>query len=285
MHLHAGGTVNANDLAVDPLTVLGGEEADDTGNVDWLADTGHWGPGGSVLVDLVVAEVLAVWNVLTADSVVHVSLDATWGDSVDSDLLVTAVNSHAADKGLNGTLGARVDSVLGDTLGLASDGAHQDDAATDRQVLVGLTGNEELATGVDTEDTVELLLSDVLQVAEGDDTRVGADNVELAKVLNSLVEELDGLADIANVGLDGNSITTVALDLLNELVGRLGRVGVVEDDLSTTAGELGGHGGTDTTAGASDKGDLAVKAGSLNCRHFDVWGLVWWVRFVVKEGY
>jgi hypothetical protein len=28
---------------------LGGEEADDAGDVDWLADTVHWGPGSGVL--------------------------------------------------------------------------------------------------------------------------------------------------------------------------------------------------------------------------------------------
>lgn len=40
--LHAGGTVNADDLSVDPFTVLGCEEADDAGDIDWLADTSHW---------------------------------------------------------------------------------------------------------------------------------------------------------------------------------------------------------------------------------------------------
>ena len=47
--LHAGGAVNANDLAVDPLAVLGCEEADNTGNVDRETDTAHWGPGSGVL--------------------------------------------------------------------------------------------------------------------------------------------------------------------------------------------------------------------------------------------
>ncbi len=47
--LHAGGTVNANDLAVDPLAVLGREEADNAGDVDGLADTAHRGPGSGVL--------------------------------------------------------------------------------------------------------------------------------------------------------------------------------------------------------------------------------------------
>lgn len=179
---------------------------------------------------------------------VHVGLDATWGNGVDGDLLVAAVDGHAADEGLDGTLGAGVDGVLWNTLGLAGDGAHQDDAAADGEVLVGLAGDEELATGVDVEDAVELLLGDVLQVTEGDDAGVGADDVELAVVLNGLLEELDGLGDVADVGLDGDGIATVGLDLVDDLLGGLGRVGVVDNDLGTAAGELSGHGGTDTTA-------------------------------------
>lgn len=246
--LHAGGTVNANDLAVNPLTILGGEEADNAGNVDGLANTLHGRPGLGVLVDLVVGEVLTTGDVLAADGVVHVGLDATGGNSVDGDALVTAVDGHAADEGLDGTLGARVDGVLGDTLGLTGDGAHQDDTAANGKVLVGLTGNEELATGVDLEDTVELLLGDILEMTEGDNTRVGADNVELAEVLNGLVEELDGLGDLANVGLEGNGIGSVLLDLLDDLVGSVGRVGVVDNDLGTTLAELNGHRLANTTA-------------------------------------
>jgi hypothetical protein len=89
--LHAGSTVNADDLSVDPFTVLGREEADDTGNVDGETDTAEGRPGGGVLVDLVVGEVDTVGNVLAADGVVHVGADTAGGDDVDSDLLVTEV--------------------------------------------------------------------------------------------------------------------------------------------------------------------------------------------------
>lgn len=37
--LHACSTVNAEDLAVDPLAILRGEEADNAGNVDGETDT------------------------------------------------------------------------------------------------------------------------------------------------------------------------------------------------------------------------------------------------------
>lgn len=222
------------------------------------------------LIDLVVAELVTVWNVLAAHSVVHISLDTTWRNAVDSDLLVTTVDSHASDESLNGTLGSGVDSVLWHTLGLTSDGTHEDNATTNAQVLVCLAGNEELATGVDAEHTVELLLGDVLQVSERDNARVGADNVELAVVLNSLVHELGGLRDITDISLESDSVAAVLLDLVDNLVGRFGGVGVVDDDLCTAAGELCCHGGTDATAGASDEGDLAIQAGGLDrlgCRH------------------
>nr|POE98246.1 hypothetical protein CFP56_64839 [Quercus suber] len=231
---------------------------------------GGWVPkGGGIfhiayLVHLVIAEVLAVGDVLAAHGVVHVGLDAAGGDGVDGDLLVTAVDGHAADEGLDRALGARVDGVLGHALGLAGDGAHEDDAAADGKVLVGLAGDEELAAGVDAEDAVELLLGHVLQVAERHDAGVGADDVQLAEVLDGLGHELGGLGDVADVGLEGNGVAAFGLDALDDLVGGVGRVGVVDDDLGAAAGELGGHGRTDATAGTGDEGDLAIKAGGLD---------------------
>ena len=47
--LHAGRTVDANDLAVDPLAILRREEAHDAGNVDGQTDAVERRPGGSIL--------------------------------------------------------------------------------------------------------------------------------------------------------------------------------------------------------------------------------------------
>ena len=55
--------------------------------------------------------------------------------------------------------------MLGNALGLAGDGAHQDDAAADAEMLVCLTSDEELSSGVDAEDSVELFGGDILDVA------------------------------------------------------------------------------------------------------------------------
>jgi hypothetical protein len=89
--LHASSAINADDLSVDPVAVLRCQEADDAGNVDGLTDTVVGRPCAGVLVDLVVAEALASRNVLAADSVVHVGLDATRGDAVDGDLLLASI--------------------------------------------------------------------------------------------------------------------------------------------------------------------------------------------------
>ena len=197
---------------------------------------------------MVVGELITTGNILTAHSVVHVRLDTAWSHTIDSDLLVTAVDRHAAHKRLNRALAARVDRMLGNALGLARDGAHQDDAAADGHVLVGLARDEELAARVDAEDAVEFLLGDVLEVAKADDARVGAADVELAKVRDRLVEELDGLVDVGDVGLDRDRVAAVLLDLGHDFVGGLDAVGVVDDDFGASLAELSRHCGADATA-------------------------------------
>jgi len=47
--LHASSAVDAEDLAVDPLAVLGCEEADDTGDIDGETDAVERGPCGGEL--------------------------------------------------------------------------------------------------------------------------------------------------------------------------------------------------------------------------------------------
>ena len=46
---HASSAVDANDLAIDPLAVLGRQEAHDTSDIDGKADTVERRPAGSVL--------------------------------------------------------------------------------------------------------------------------------------------------------------------------------------------------------------------------------------------
>jgi hypothetical protein len=94
--LHASSAINADDLSVDPVTVLRSKEADDTGNVYWLADTVVRGPCAGVLVDLVIGELLTTGNVLAAHCVVHVGLDATGCNAVDGDPLLASICSFVS---------------------------------------------------------------------------------------------------------------------------------------------------------------------------------------------
>jgi hypothetical protein len=89
--LHTSSTVDAEDLSVHPVAVLRREEANDAGNIKGLADTVVWRPGAGILIDLIVGERLAPRDVLTAHSLVHIGLDATRGDAVDSDLLLASI--------------------------------------------------------------------------------------------------------------------------------------------------------------------------------------------------
>lgn len=105
--LHARSTVNTKHLAVDPLAILGSQEADSAGDINRKTDPVERGPtsrelGRSAsagkgeherpyLVNTFVVKLVAVGNVLSADGMVHVGLDAAGGDGVDRDLLVAKV--------------------------------------------------------------------------------------------------------------------------------------------------------------------------------------------------
>lgn len=159
-------------------------------------------------------------------------------------------DSHAPDKGLNGTLGSRIDGVLGHTLGLTSDGAHEDDPATSLHPLVGLLSDEKLTTGVDVENTVKLLGLDLCEVAERNNSRVGAADVELAEMCDNIIHKLDGLLNVANIGLEGMGIGAIAqsLDLLDDRLSALDSVGVVDSNLGPALCKLNGHSLANTTA-------------------------------------
>src|ERR1700733_14283844 len=219
-YLHASCAIDTQNLSVYPFTILAGQKCSHASHINGHSHAVHRAPRRRVLVNLLIRKVLAVWNVLFADSLVHVGFDATGPNGVDGDFLVTTVDGHASDKGLDGTLASRVDSVLGDTLGLTCNGAHQDDAATDLEVFVGFSFEKELSTSVDVEDSVIFLLCDIFQVTEGHDTRVGDDNIDLAEMGFGLLHQGDGVLYVGDVSLDGNRINAIAhrLDLCHDFV-------------------------------------------------------------------
>lgn len=80
-------------------------------------------------------------------------------------------------------------------------------------------------------------------MAKGDNTGVGAADVELAEMLDDFVHKLLGLLNIGNVGFDGNGIGAGLhrLDLLDYILGSFFGVGVVDSNASATASQLKSH--------------------------------------------
>lgn len=125
-------------------------------------------------IHLLIGKLIATWNVFASNSCIHVRLDSSRCNGVDGDLLVASVNRlsksatgcsgkdaeghyHAANEGINGSFRSRVDRMLRDTLYRCRIGARQDDAATDTQMSVCFSCDKELATSVDSKDSIEFL--------------------------------------------------------------------------------------------------------------------------------
>ena len=187
---------------------------------------------GRHLLPLLRGILLAIGDIVLGDVVKHIGDGAAGRNGVDGDFFRATILGEDADEGVDGALGAGVKGVGGDAEVLGGVGGHEDDAAAVAQVAVGFAGDEELAARVEAEDAVELLLGDVFQVAEADDARVAADDVEAAEVGDGGVEQLDRLRDLADVGLEGDRVGTQAFDFGDDFFGVLGGVGVVDDDFS-----------------------------------------------------
>lgn len=91
-------------------------------------------------------------------------------------------------------------------------------------------------------------LGDLAQMPKTDNPRIAAHNVELAKVRNGFFHQLGRLRDLPHIGLEGDGVGPEGLDRGHDLVGRLARVGVIDDDLGTGAAELGSDSSADATS-------------------------------------
>jgi hypothetical protein len=196
----------------------------------------------------------------------HVTLDATRGDTVDSDTARAKVSGESLDHANDSHLGSVVKSVVADTKKASSNGRHEDQASVVLEVLPRGLADEELCAGVEVEDVVVLLLGDLLGLVPALGAGVAHDNVDLAEVLLGLLEQTLDLGGLADVGLDGDGFGAGAglLDQLAHLVGGFLAVGVVDYDAGATATELNGAATTDTTAGTGDEGDLSMEGGGKN---------------------
>ena len=194
----------------------------------------------------------------------HVTLDATGSDTVDGDTATAEVSSESLDHANDGHLGSVVESVVADAEKASSDGRHEDEASVVLEVLPRSLADEELGAGVEVEDVVVLLLGDLLGLVPALGAGVAHDDVDLAKVLLGFLEQTLDLGGLADVGLNGDGFGAGAglLDELDDLVGGLLAVGVVDNNAGSAAAELNGTATTDTTAGTGDEGDLSMEGGS-----------------------
>lgn len=97
-------------------------------------------------------------------------------------------------------------------------------------------------------------------MAEADDARVAADDIEATEVSDNVIHQPGDLRDAPHVRLHGDGLGAKGLDLRDDLLGRLAGVGVVDHHLGAVATQLNGHRSTNTTARASHESDLAVQA-------------------------
>ncbi len=131
--------------------------------------------------------------------------------------------------------------MLRHALRLAGNRPHKDDPPADLEMLVRLARDEELAARVDGEHPVELVLGDVLEMAERHDARVGAHYVEPLEVRHGLLEQSHRLGDVCDVGFDGDRVGPEFFYLFDHFGGCVDAVRVVDDYFSPASGQLEGH--------------------------------------------
>ena len=243
---------------VDPLALFTAEREDGLSDICGCADAlqgAHLGEAG--IDDLHGHSLIAAGHVVPAVLVVHVRLDATRSDSVDGDALLATIDGESASETLNGSLGASIQSMVGNTADGRGDGRGKDDPTASAAVLQALLCDEELAPAVEVEDLVEQLRSNLDFWAPYLHAAVGDDNVKVAEVLDSLLEELRDGGRVADVRLQGDALRAELGQLGNDLFGGLAAATVVDYDVGASPSQLNSNAPADATARSGDECDLA----------------------------
>ena len=245
--------------------------------VDQEIGTGHVGAGVADEVDVGTLELLGLTVAahgdhgepevldLLVDKVGETGVDVAGGDGVDTGKVAPLVGEgagHVDAAGLGDVVGGLLLGEVGDVAGHGGG----DDEATGTALLEVRTdglGAVEGTGQVGLDDLLPVLDGAVEDTAGGGAAGVGDEGVDLAKLLDHVVDEvLDALpaTDVALVGLD---LDTVLLgQLLGVLLTSLGAGGVgdgqVGAHLGTAAGGLDTHAAG--TGGTGDDDDLALEA-------------------------
>jgi hypothetical protein len=130
-------------------------------------------------------------------------------------------------------------------------------------VRAGLTRDAEVATQVDPDDGVPLLLRGAHEHAVPDDAGVVHHHVEPAEALDRLLDHRAGLLPVRHVGAVRDGLAARSPDLRHHLVGRRARAAlalerdadVVDHDRGALPGELEGVRATEAASRAGDDDD------------------------------
>jgi len=245
--------MGADRLTINPFAILRAQESNNTADIDGQAHTAQRAEIGETLIKLLFGRGgVRARGVAPSVLGVHVSLDATRGDGIDSDFLGATVGREAAGEALDSSLAASVQGMVLDTLHRSGDRRHEDDAAVVRTVVVAGLGDEELGTGVEGKDVVVLLRGDLAARVESFPARVGDNKVDAAEGGFGLVEHCSDLLGLGDVSLDGNGLPAQSLDLLDDLLGTPSAAGVVDDNVSSTPRKLQGNACANAAAGTGD---------------------------------
>lgn len=180
--------------------------------------------------------------------------------------------------------------LLGEVGDVAGHGGGDDEAAGATLLEVGAYGlcTVECAVEIGLDDLVPGLDGALEDAAVGGAAGVGNEGINLAKVLDDLLDEVVDVGPVANVALVRLGLDAVLLhELFGVLLTTLGARGVgdgnVGSHLSTASGGLNAHAAG--TRGAGDDDDLALEAEHLHeavalwnwDRHDGGWNLLDWI--------
>lgn len=192
-------------------------------------------------------------------------VDVSWGDGVDTGKVPPLIGERAGQvdaASLSDVVGGLLLREVGDVAGHRS----SDDKRTGlalAEVKTNSTCAVEGTGQISLNDFVPLLNGSVEDTVVGGLASIGNENVNLAEVLDDVLDELLALgvdADLALVGLDLDAV--LLAQLLSVLLGTFGaRVvcdGEVSAELSTTTSSLNADTGRAGSSGDND--DLALKA-------------------------
>lgn len=241
------GAINADVLSADPTGGVTCEEDDDVGDFVGLTE--------AVEGRLFGEEIHLLPGFAGHEKF---GFDRAGRDGVHGDAARGNFFGERAGDLLHGAFSPAISAVAG--YWPASGGTGKvDDAPALGEARGCLLAGEEGAFDVDGENAIELRFGNIADGFVEHDSSIVHKDVQLAKLLYSLVEQTDDFRDASHVGLNRDCVTAGGFDIGDELFGFLSAVGIVDGDGSAGFGESFGDGAADAAGGAGDEGDFSFE--------------------------